>query len=99
MRKENVKIDQLRRSMEDAAARGEFEIAARIRDRISLLRAQMPGSQHDDFDPSGLDRQKPGAMGLGTSQQKVTPPPGWIPPKKPDPMTSGNSRHRRKMTK
>jgi hypothetical protein len=31
-------------------------------------------------------------MGLGTSQQRMTPPPGWVKPKKPDPMTKGRKR-------
>lgn len=99
MKKENPSVDELRRSMEGAAARGDFEIAAQLRDRISLMRVRLPFSLADDFDPSGLDRQKPGAMGLGTSQQKVTPPPGWIAPRKPDPMTSGKARPRRKTKK
>ena len=45
-------------------------------------------------DTAGLARQQPGAMGLGTSQQKLTPPPGWTPPRRPDPMTKGRSRRR-----
>ncbi|MCY7397351.1 MAG: excinuclease ABC subunit B, partial [Sphingomonas bacterium] len=45
-------------------------------------------------DTDGLIRQQPGAMGLGTSQQRITPPPGWPPPPKPDPMTRGRSRRR-----
>lgn len=43
---------------------------------------------------SHLRRQVPGKMGLGTSDQKFKPPPGWTPPKKPDPMTT-NSKPRR----
>jgi len=39
----------------------------------------------------GLTRQAPGAMGLGTSQQRMVPPTGWHPPPKPDPMTAGRS--------
>lgn len=76
---------ELRTAMEAAAAREDFAEAARLRDRISLLRG---GS---DGDPSGLERQQPGRMGLGSSRQKVTPPPGWKPPVKPDPMTRGRS--------
>ena len=37
---------------------------------------------------SRLRRQQPGAMGIGTSDQKMKPPPGWKPPRRPDPMTS-----------
>lgn len=86
------RLQDLRREMEAAAARKDYEEAGRIRDRISLLRTA--GKTQDDleFDPTGLLRQQPGAMGLGTSQQRVTPPKGWKPPKKPDPMTLGRSR-------
>ena len=85
------KIEQLRLRMEAAAAAMDFEEASRLRDRISLLR----GADEDapaEIDTTGLERQQPGRMGLGTSQQRVTPPRGWKPPKKPDPMTRGRSR-------
>jgi hypothetical protein len=42
-----------------------------------------------------VKRQRPGAMGLGTSQQRVEPPPGWKPPPKPDPLTRGRGSRRR----
>ena len=84
-------IDELRQRMEEAAARADFEEAARLRDRISLLRAGAEG----DFNPTGLERQQPGRMGIGTSQPVVTRPEGWRPPPKPDPMTRGRSRPRR----
>ena len=88
-------IDDLRRRMEAAAAAMDFEEASRLRDRISLLRGAEPGAEAEaEIDPSGLDRQQPGRMGLGTSQQRMTPPAVWKPPKKPDPMTSGRSRRR-----
>lgn len=80
--------------MEEAAAAMDFEEAGKLRDQISLLRGQ-DGDAADEIDPTGLERQQPGRMGLGTSQQRVTPPPGWKPPKKPDPMTKGRSRGRR----
>lgn len=83
---------ELRAEMEAAAAREDFEEAGRLRDRISLLRSGAAQSDAGEIDPSGLDRQKPGGMGLGTSRQQVTPPRGWKPPKKPDPMTGGGSR-------
>lgn len=79
--------------MEAAAAAMDFEEASRLRDRISLLRGAEPGADAE-IDTSGLERQQPGRMGLGTSQQRMTPPPGWKPPKKPDPMTRGRSRRR-----
>jgi hypothetical protein len=87
-------LEDLHRRMDAAAAAMDFEEAGRLRDRISLLRGQQGGSAEPDIDPAGLERQQPGRMGLGTSQQRVTPPPGWTPPAKPDPMTSGRSRPR-----
>jgi hypothetical protein len=87
------RIEELRRRMEEAAAAMDFEEAGKLRDQISLLRGQ-DGEGVDEIDPTGLERQQPGRMGLGTSQQRVTPPPGWKPPKKPDPMTRGRSRGR-----
>jgi hypothetical protein len=87
------KLDELRRLMEGAAATMNFEEAGRLRDRISLLRGGAMAAA-DDIDTTGLDRQQPGRMGLGTSQQRVTPPRGWKPPKKPDPMTRGRPRPR-----
>lgn len=76
--------------MEAAAAALDFEEAKRLRDLISLARSS--GADPAAIDPGGLTRQAPGAMGLGTSQQRLTPPPGWTPPKKPDPMTTGKRR-------
>ena len=89
-----VSIESLRLEMEAAAAALDFEAAGRLRDRISLLRG---GAEADDAaaaDTAGLVRQQPGAMGLGSSQQRMTPPAGWTPPRKPDPMTRGRSRKR-----
>ena len=85
-------IEQLRLRMEAAAAALDFEEAQRLRDQLSLAR----GSAGDDIEPdvSGLIRQQPGRMGLGTSQQRMTPPPGWRPPAKPDPMTRGRGKRR-----
>lgn len=78
--------------MERAAAAMDFEEASRLRDRISLLR--LGGDDADDTDPSGLTRQQLGAMGLGTSQQSMTPPEGWVRPRKPDPLTANRNRRR-----
>jgi hypothetical protein len=86
-------IEELRRRMEAAAAAMDFEEASRLRDRISLLRGADPDAEAE-IDTSGLQRQQPGRMGLGTSQQAMTPPKGWKPPRKPDPMTRGRSRPR-----
>ena len=80
---------ELRAAMEAAAAREDYEEAGRLRNLISLLRG---GGEVETVDPSGLERQQAGRMGLGSSRQRVTPPPGWVPPKKPDPMTRGRSR-------
>ncbi len=80
--------------MAAAAEALDFEEARRLRDRIALIRGGATIDQAEAADTAGLQRQQPGAMGLGTSQQKVTPPPGWTPPPRPDPMTRGRSRRR-----
>ena len=89
-----TELDRLQEQMEAAASALDFEEARRLRDRISLLRG---GAEADDAaaaDTAGLVRQQPGAMGLGSSQQRMTPPAGWTPPRKPNPMTRGRSRKR-----
>lgn len=88
-------LQTLQKKMEAAAEALDFEEAKRCRDKISLMRDGASAAAAEEADFSGLTRQQPGAMGLGTSQQKVTPPPGWRPPTKPDPMTSGRSRRRK----
>ena len=80
--------------MAAAAAALDFEEARRLRDRINLMRGGATASEAEQADASGLRRQRPGAMGLGTSQQSAEPPPGWKPPPKPDPLTRGRSRRR-----
>ncbi len=89
-------IEELREEMRRAAADDDFERAAALRDRINLLRGGADGEDAAAVDTSGITRQKPGAMGLGTSRQSVSPPKGWKPPKKPDLMTSGHSKRRGK---
>jgi hypothetical protein len=81
-------LENLRLRMEAAAEAEDFEEAARLRDQYSLLRGQPDAEVPVDMDTSRLRRQQPGKMGLGTSEQAVTPPPGWKPPRRPDPMTS-----------
>lgn len=81
-------IDTLRAQMEAAAAAMDFETASRLRDRINLLRGGADPQAAQKADTGGLTRQQPGSMGLGTSRQRVEPPPGWTPPKKPDPMVT-----------
>lgn len=76
-------VEQLRLRMEQAAADEDYELAASLRDRLSILRSLDDGASPPD-DTSGLKRQQPGSMGIGTSRQRVTPPPGWKPPPKPD---------------
>ncbi len=75
----------------------DFEEASRLRNQLSLLRTLPNAEVPSDLDTSRLVRQRPGAMGLGTSDQKMTPPPGWKPPPRPDPLTKGHrpARHRR----
>jgi hypothetical protein len=82
-------IETLRERMEAAAAALDFEEAKRLRDRISLMRGGATAAEAEQADAAGLTRQRAGAMGLGTSQQRVQPPPGWKPPSKPDPLTRG----------
>ena len=84
----------LQERMVAAAEALDFEEARRLRDRIALIRGGASIDQAEAADTAGLQRQKPGAMGLGTSQQKITPPPGWTPPPRPDPMTRGRSKRR-----
>ncbi len=82
--------DTLDRQMRDAAAAGKFELAAKLRDDLRALDAADAARAEGD-----LYRQQPGAMGLGSSRQAVEPPPGWTPPKRPDPMTANRSKPRR----
>jgi hypothetical protein len=88
-------IQTLRERMEAAAEALDFEEAKRLRDRISLIRGGATAAEAEQADLSGLSRQRPGAMGLGTSQQSMAPPPGWKPPPKPDPLTRGRGSRRR----
>jgi hypothetical protein len=78
--------------MEAAALAMDFEEATRLRDQLNLIRGGASRAEAEQADTSGLARQQPGAMGLGTSQQRMIPPAGWKPPRRPDPLTSGRSR-------
>ena len=89
-------LDSLRQRMEAAAAALDFEEAGRLRDLISLWRGRRDDETQMEVDTSRLKRQVPGQMGLGTSEQVVTPPPGWTPPKRPDPMTAGHKPGKRR---
>lgn len=88
-------IEDLQRAMDAAAAALDFEAARRLRDRIALIRGGADRDTADHADTSGLARQQPGAMGLGTSQSRPERPAGWIPPRKPDPMTASTNRRRK----
>lgn len=66
-----------------AIAAEDFEQAARLRDEIDRLAGVDPGKRHQ----GAIGRGRPGAMGLGTDQASMRPPPGWRPPPKPDLMT------------
>jgi hypothetical protein len=90
-----ARIEHLRERMERAADALDFDEARKLRDEILLLRGGATPEAAGTADTRGLDRQRPGSMGLGTSQQRVTPPPGWKPPPKPDPMTAGRNRRSR----
>ena len=74
-------LEALRRAMAQAVAAEDYEAAAALRDRLEALRG---GSR--------VRRPEPGAMGLGTERPAHVPPAGWVKPRRPDPMTSGNKR-------
>jgi len=82
-------IESLQKKMEQAACALDFEEAKRCRDRISLMRGGATAAEAGQADLSGLERQQPGAIGLGTGQPHRKPPTGWKPPCEPDLMTSG----------
>lgn len=85
-------IGDLERQMRAAAKAQNFEEARRLRDRINLIRGGASAEEAARADTSGLDRQRSGAMGIGTSQPKPVRPEGWKPPRRPDPMTRGRAR-------
>ena len=85
-------IDSLCAKMEAAAEALDFEMAKRLRDQISLMTGGASAAEARQAGDAGLTRQSPGAMGLGTGQQRVAPPPGWTPPAKPSPLTGGRKR-------
>ena len=82
--------------MEAAATALDFEEASRLRDLLSLLSGQPYEASQADFDTSRLTRQRPGEMGLGSSDQKMIPPTDWKPPIRPSPMTTGHKAPRRR---
>jgi len=82
-------LAELHEAMEAAATRLDFEEARRLRDLIGLVRS---GADTLDVDTTGLTRQQPGAMGIGSNRARAMRPEGWRAPKKPDPMTKGGNR-------
>ncbi|UZK70099.1 UvrB/UvrC motif-containing protein [Sphingomonas sp. S1-29] len=88
-------IASIEHRMAQAAEALDFEEARRLRDQLNLMRGGADADQAAKADTSGLTRQQPGAMGLGSSRSRPTPPPGWKPPPRPDPMTSGRSQRKR----
>lgn len=88
-------IADLQKRMEAAAEAMHFEEARRLRDQINLMRGGATREEAEAADTAGLLRQRPGAMGLGTSQQRITPPPGWKKPQKPGAMTENTGRSRK----
>ncbi|MBE1529501.1 hypothetical protein GGC65_003957 [Sphingopyxis sp. OAS728] len=95
----NETLRDLQRKMDAAVIALDFEEARRCRDKISLIRGGASASEAETADLNGLERQRPGAMGLGTSQQRLTPPRGWQRPPKPDPMTTGRGKRGRPRNK
>lgn len=90
-------LDDLKRQMEEAVAALDFETAGKLRDQIEdIVRDNRVRGVEAPAQASYFQRQVPGKMGLGTDQQVYAPPPGWVPPKKPDPMTAGHSRGARR---
>jgi hypothetical protein len=73
-------IEALERRMAEAVAAEDFEAAARLRDRIKVLKETSAESL--------FRRQVPGRMGLGTDQQVMAPPKDWKRPKNSDLLTS-----------
>lgn len=95
------RLSVLEIAMAAAAAKQNYEEAARLRNAIQVARqagldavdAGLAGrSDEADADFSGLDRQQPGKMGIGSQVPRRTPPADWTPPRKPDPMTAGHRR-------
>ncbi len=90
-------LAELERAMIAAAAREDFEEAARLRNQLFVARAaggEAPPPEDAEYAPDfgGVRRQQPGAMGIGSQHPKPARPPGWTPPRKPPSMTSGTKR-------
>lgn len=75
-------IAELRARMAKAIEAQDFETAAALRDAIARL----------ESGDSKLREQRPGQMGLGSSQEDYVTEGRRPPPQKPDPMTRGHSK-------
>lgn len=73
-------ITKLEVRIAQAAADGDFETAALLRDAVARMRSG----------ESSLQEQVPGKMGLGSSQERYAPSGPRTLPKKPDPMTANH---------
>ena len=73
-------IEELEARLSKAVADEDFETAALLRDAIGRIRRG----------ESSLVEQKPGRMGLGSSQERYASEGTKPLPKKPDPMTRGH---------
>lgn len=62
--------------MEAAALALDFEQAKQLRDRINPIRGGATADAAEEADVSGLARQMPGSMGLGTIQSRPVTPAG-----------------------
>jgi hypothetical protein len=88
----NRTIENLQSDTAAAARALDFGEAQRIRNRINLMRGGANEAEAAQADTSGLLRQQPGAMVLGTRRQWPVPPPNWKPPPKRDLNISGRKR-------
>ncbi|WP_395670497.1 UvrB/UvrC motif-containing protein [Phenylobacterium sp.] len=73
-------IAELEARLAKAVADEDFETAILLRDAIDRIRTG----------DSALTEQKPGRMGLGSSQERYADEGARPLPKKPDPMTKGH---------
>jgi hypothetical protein len=73
-------IAKLEARMEEARAAGDLETAELLGEAIERLRSG----------ESALTEQRPGRMGLGTSQEHYRSDAPRHLPRKPDPMTKGH---------
>jgi len=93
-------LSVLEEAMAQAVASEDFETAAALRDQIEQIHRDVRVMEQPSADApqaSYLKRQEPGRMGLGTNQSAYVPPKGWVPPRKPDPMTTGHSKGGRRV--